>query len=209
MKTRHVVQSSENNSHKLVSDGFFCTYIANPCKVNTIFWWLQRKHCAVWILPPPPDSQDPSSLSTSPLSVLSTIHVTCGILGDFTFTWNSSMYLCFFFLEEEGALNGCWYDCIPTDLIIKGESRGEWERWRGQRKEMGRPHSSLQVSPSGRHRSSDVTNAVNVLACLQCGAAWASQANRRSAARLLSYTSQRLIQRSNLNFCLTWFFIFT
>lgn len=32
---------------------------------------------------------------------------------------------------------------------------------------MGRLHSSLQVLPSGRHKSSDVTNAVNVLACLQ------------------------------------------
>lgn len=46
---------------------------------------------------------------------------------------------------------------------VEGEGKKE--------KEMGRLHSPLQVSPPGRHKSSDVTNAVNVLACLQYGAA--------------------------------------
>lgn len=105
---------------------FFCTCIANPCKVNTIFWWLQRKHCAVWILPPfNPDSQDPSSLSTSPLSVLSTIHVTCGILGDFTFTWNSSMYLRFFLFFGGGRAEWMLVWLHPHWPYYKG-----WEPWR-------------------------------------------------------------------------------
>lgn len=50
--------------------------------------------------------------------------------------------------------------------VASERDKGRRRRWR---KEAGRLHCSLSGPPSGRHKSSDVTNAVNVLACLQYG----------------------------------------
>lgn len=125
----------------------------------------------------------------NPATIHSVIHVTWETGGIFIYLQLKHVFT-FFVLE------GCQYDCFPTDLIIKGENHSEWE----VEKRNGSTAFFSAGSPSGRHKSGDVTNAVNVLACLQYGLFWASQANRCFAACLLTYTFQRFVVRSNLNF---------
>lgn len=68
-------------------------------------------------------------------------------------------------------LNGGWHECFPADHIIKGESHSKLERWRGLRKKWVGCLSSAGTLLS-RHKSSDVTNAVNVLVCFEYGLPW-------------------------------------
>lgn len=103
-------------------------------------------------------------------------------------------------------MNGCRYDCIPTDLIIKGESHSEQETGGGGGRG-GVVAGRDAGSPSARHKSSDVTNAVNVLACLQYGPPERAKP-MGSLLSVDSYTSQKFIEQSNSNFCLTGFSIF-
>lgn len=102
-----------------------------------------------------------SSLPTSPLP--SQACDTCDLRDEGEFTWNSNTHLVLFVPN--------WWrrDCIPTDLVIKGGRAAARARDGGGREENGSAAFSSAGSPSGRHRSSDVTNAANVLACSRCG----------------------------------------
>lgn len=102
-----------------------------------------------------------SSLLASPLPVQ--LRNTCDLRDVGEFTWSSSRHLVLL------VLNWWWCDCIPSDLIKKKRRNTGEREAEGAETENGSAAFSSAGSLSGRHKSSDVTNAVNVLACLQYG----------------------------------------
>lgn len=132
---------------------------SDSCRRKQQILWLRWKHTAInpsaiatHSLP------GSSSLSASPLPVQ--LRNTCDLMDVGEFTWSSNRHLVLLLL------NWWWCDCIPSDLIKKKQRVREME---GAETENGSAAFSSAGSLSGRHKSSDVTNAVNVLACLQYG----------------------------------------
>lgn len=128
----------KNASHKLASDGnggFIKTFDREGWLIHILtqskHWilWLQWKHTAIKIIPPFGPScvhlpQTPWILLIIDLSspCSSRQHMRHeGSRGFF-------IYLKLKHVLTSFVLNGCWYDCIPTDLIIKGERHSEHER---------------------------------------------------------------------------------
>lgn len=164
---------TENNTHKLLSDGnrgFIEPLLENSeinsYKVNNRFYDCAKKntqlsensHLSTCSSSPPTDASTPLIIDLlSPHSAL--VHMQQERNEGFSFTCDSKMC----------CLNGCQCDCIPADLIIKGESHSEWEKWKRVEERNGWAGLFSAGRLSGRQWSPDVTNAVNVMACLQYG----------------------------------------
>ncbi len=100
-------------SYKVNNRFYDCAENTQPSKSSSTFQPLPL--LAAHRLP------GPSSLSTS--SLLVQLGNTCDLRGWGNFHLPETQTCTYFFV-----LDGCWDDCIPTDLIIKGESHSESER---------------------------------------------------------------------------------